>query len=87
VKHIQVLALAAAFLLGACSGKGGGGGSAPSPSPNVAACRAAMEADYRRALETPSAPSATRPPACAGVDDATLQQIVGEIIASVTATP
>jgi hypothetical protein len=39
-----------------------------------------MKEDYRKAQENPSAPSATRPPACKGVDDATLERLVGEVL-------
>lgn len=84
--------LATAALMLALAGCGGGddpAAPAPSPTPDVAACRTALEADFRKAMEDPDAPSATRPPACEGVDDATLQRLAGEIIASAvpSATP
>lgn len=51
------------------------------PKPDVAACKAAMKKDFATALANPEAPSATRPPACNGVDQKTLTRLVGEILA------
>jgi hypothetical protein len=40
-----------------------------------------MTRDYHYALAHPDAPAATRPAACKGISDATLQKIVSEIMA------
>jgi PBP1b-binding outer membrane lipoprotein LpoB len=73
-------ALAATLMvLAGCSSK------APDKPPDkVAACKAAMRADYERSLTDPNAPTATRPPACNGIDDATLERLVGEVMTEVT---
>lgn len=56
------------------------GGCSSSP-PDVAACKAAMRHDYAVAMSDPSAPPASRPPACKGVDDKTLVRLASEIMA------
>jgi len=56
----------------------GCGGS--KPKPDVAACKSAMKHAYAQALSNPSAAPATRPPACAGVDDATLRKLAAQIL-------
>ena len=73
--------LAATAALAGC-----GGGDEPNKSPDdkVAACKAAMKSDYAKALATPDVPSASRPPACEGVDHATLERLVGEVMTEVT---
>ena len=45
-----------------------------------------MVRDYDYALAHPDAPAATRPAACKGVPDATLNRLAGEIMAGDTAT-
>jgi hypothetical protein len=50
--------------------------------PSEAACKTAMTRDYRYALAHPDAPAATRPAACKGISDATIQKIAAEIMAS-----
>lgn len=47
---------------------------------NPAACKTAMAANYRKAMADPQAPSASQPPACVGLSQATLQRIVGEVV-------
>jgi hypothetical protein len=39
-----------------------------------------MKKDLATALSNPSAPPATRPPACKGVNNKTLERLVGEIM-------
>lgn len=68
--------LATAALLATAVGLGGCGGE-----PDIAACKAAMKEQYTTATEKPDSPAATRPEACEGVDDETLQRLAGEIIA------
>jgi hypothetical protein len=70
--RIAALAITAA-LAGSLAGCGGG--------PSESACKAAMTRDYHYALAHPDAPAATRPAACKGISDATLQKIVSEIMA------
>ena len=73
--RIAVLAFAALALAGCASGS-------THTASNVAACKAAMTRDYDYAVAHPAAPPATRPAACKGVSDATLQKLAGEIMAS-----
>lgn len=83
-KHATAAAALVLTMLGAgCSSTG----NDEKPKPDVAACKAAMKRDYEKAQDDPSAPSATRPPACAGVDDTTLQRLAAEIMSEVTPTP
>lgn len=73
--------LRAAFLvlavvtLAACS-------SGSTSTANVAACKTAMTKNYEYGLAHPSAAPATRPAACKGIPDATLQKLAAEIMAS-----
>jgi hypothetical protein len=84
----RILAAAAlGVALAGCGGNGDAGTPAPSPSSGTAACKSALAEQLKTGMETPDAPSGTRPPACAGVDDTTLQRLVGEIIASAVPTP
>lgn len=62
-------------LLGAAGCGDGDGGT-----PDVAACKAAMKKDFETATASPEAPSASRPAACKGVDDATVQRLAEEIL-------
>ena len=65
----------AVLTLAACS-------SGSSSTADVAACKAAMTRDYHYALAHPDAPPATRPAACKGVPDATVQKLAAQIMAS-----
>jgi hypothetical protein len=47
--------------------------------PSEAACKAAMKADYSRALSDPSAPAATEPSACKGIPAPELSKLAGSI--------
>lgn len=49
--------------------------------PDVAACKAAMKVQFQEGMATPGGPTGSKPQACVGVDDATLQRLVGEILA------
>lgn len=69
----------AAFLAG-CGGTTAK--PASTPTPNVAACETAMRQQLAQAQD-PNAPSGTRPPECAGVDDATLQRLAEKIMGEV----
>lgn len=70
MRTISVAAIAAVMLtLSACSSDNGG---------NVAACKKAMEKQFEDAIETGA--EGSRPPACLGVDDATLRRLVEEIM-------
>ena len=83
--RIAALAITALALAGCGSTSATHPASTPSAG-NVAACKAAMVRDYDYALAHPDAPAATRPPACKGVPDATLNRLAGEIMAGDTAT-
>jgi hypothetical protein len=53
-------------------------GTAPDP----AACKTALTANYREAMAAgPDAPTPAAPPACTGLDEATLKRITGEVVA------
>lgn len=80
--------LAAGAALAGCAG------SAPHSTPatastatSAAACKVALTSDYEYALAHPDAPSATEPAPCKGLPAATINQFIGEIIASVTPGP
>jgi len=64
----------AVLLLAACS-------SGSTSTASTAACKAAMTRDYHYALAHPDAPAATRPAACRGVPDATVQKLAAQIMA------
>lgn len=52
-----------------------------SASPDVPACKAAMQRMWAEGMSNPDGfTTGTRPKACNGVDDATLQRLVGEVI-------
>lgn len=79
----QVLAaavLAATLALAGCA-------SGSTHTDSTVACKAAMARDYAYALTHPDAPAATRPPACKGLPDATIQKLAAEIMAGNTAGP
>lgn len=70
MRIIPLAAVAAALLtLSACSSDDGA---------DVAACKKAMEKQFEDAIETGA--EGSRPPACMGVDDATLRRLVEEIM-------
>jgi hypothetical protein len=71
--RIAAAVVLAAALAGSLAGCGGG--------PSVPACKAAMTRDYHYALAHPGAPAATRPAACKGISDATVQKLAAEIMA------
>ena len=56
-------------------------GCGPHHAASPAACKAAMTRDYHYALAHPDAPPATRPAACKGISDATVQKFAAEIMA------
>ena len=72
--RIAALAITALALAGCGSTAATHPASTPSAG-NVAACKAAMVRDYHYALAHPDAPAATRPAACKGVPDATLNRL------------
>ncbi|WP_433008763.1 hypothetical protein [Kribbella sp. CA-294648] len=75
--------IAVVAMLASCSGE-----EPPSNGPgDTAACKAAMKADYGKALATPGGPTASRPTACNGIDDATAQRLAGEVMSEVTPAP
>jgi len=63
-----------------------GCGSAAAASP-VAACKAAMSADYAHAQASPAAPPAAEPPACKGLSQAQLTKIAGQVIGAQLPSP
>jgi len=63
-----------AALLAVLAGCGGG-------KPDVAACERAMRAELASGIANPDQPPGTRPPACKGVDDKTLQDLAVKILA------
>lgn len=81
-----MVAAAAAFAIGggvAHLAKDGGGSSIASP----AACKKAMTARFQEAMEDPGASPKPEPPACVGLDEATLEKIGGEVMSEYTASP
>lgn len=60
----------AALTLTACGSSG----------PDVAACKTAMKQQFAQGLTNPSAPPPTRPAACEGVPDKTVQRLATEIM-------
>jgi hypothetical protein len=71
MRYLIAAAVAAASIaVAGCSGSSG---------PDLAACKAAMTADYNRAIASPAAPAATAPAACKGASRAQLTRIAGEI--------
>lgn len=78
------LAAVAAVLVLAVTGCGSNDKQAPAPTVDVAACKAAMKAQFAQATTNPDALEGTRPAACQGVDDATLQRLAGEVIGEAT---
>lgn len=67
-----IAAAAAVVMLAGC-----GGGSS---GPDVAACKAAMKEAFATASADPSSPDASKPAACEGVDDKTIERLAGEIV-------
>lgn len=63
-------ALSLSLVLSACGGSHG----------DVAACKAAMTAQYANALSNPSASPASKPPACDGLSDDQITEIASQII-------
>ncbi len=49
--------------------------------PDVAACKAAMARQLASGIANPDQPAGTRPKACTGVDDKTLNRLAAEILA------
>jgi outer membrane murein-binding lipoprotein Lpp len=56
-------------------------GCSTTAKPDAAACKQAMREQYQTALKNPSGPAASRPAACNGVDDSTLERLAGEVLA------
>ena len=73
------VALALLALVAAC------GSTAPGANRPLAACKAAMAADYRQAQS--SGQAATEPAACKGLSQAQLTSIAGQVIGSSLPTP
>lgn len=73
---IAAAATVAGVSVSACSGG--------SPAPSVAACKAAMQAEFNSASD---ATPATEPAACHGIPAKTLATLAGQILASAFATP
>jgi hypothetical protein len=48
--------------------------------PDEAACKHAMQAQLAQGLANPTGPAATKPKACEGLDDATLQRLATEVL-------
>ena len=69
---VSMAAVIALAILAGCGSSG----------PDLAACKSAMQAQYAHALADPGAPPATRPAACKGVPDATLQKYAIEIMST-----
>ncbi len=70
---------AAAFAVGlgvAALTKNDGG----QPTANPTVCKAELAANYRRTMANPGGPTASAPPACLGLDEATLERLVGEVV-------
>lgn len=74
-RHTAALAAAAltTALLTACSS-----GSDDTSKPHTAACKAAMQKQLADAIDTSA--EGQRPPECAGIDDETLQRLMGDTI-------
>ena len=70
--------LAAITTILGCGGSGG---------PDGAACKSAMQAQYAKALASPSASPASEPAACKGIPAPTLSKYAAQIIASATPSP
>jgi len=66
-----LLALSVALAVPACGGS----------KPDVAACKTAMTRQLASGIANPDRPAGTRPKACTGVDDKTLNRLAAEILA------
>lgn len=73
-------ALLLCALLTACSSSH----DASAPKPSRQACKAAMAQQFASALANPNGPSASRPAACAGLSDDTVNAIAQEILSGAT---
>ena len=51
-----------------------------SSGPDKAACKAAMKKDFATAMTDPSAPPATKPPACNGISNKELVKLATEVM-------
>jgi hypothetical protein len=80
-----VAAAAAAFALGGLVASQGGDGGGPVANP--AACKKAMAVDFEKAMADPGGPTSGAPGSCVGLDEATLERIMGEVISEYTASP
>lgn len=82
-RHLPAaITLAATMLLTAACNSGGGSPVAASTT----ACEQAMEQQLRTAIANPNAPSGTRPAACAGIDNATLNRLAEQAMGNVYST-
>lgn len=66
--------VAAVVIILAAGGTTGGG-------PSQAACKQAMEQDFKQAIAHPDASPASEPAACKGLPDQVLQRLAGEVMA------
>jgi hypothetical protein len=80
VTRLAAVAVLSVALLTGCSS----GHDASAPKPSRQACKAAMEQQFASALANPNGPSASRPAACAGLSDDTVNQITQEILSGAT---
>lgn len=68
-KRMAMLAVASVLVVAGCGHR-----------PSEAACKNAMKAQLAQGLANPDAPAATKPKACEGLDDKTLERLGNEVL-------